>query len=157
MTNEFLSPLGQRRRDEILAHVLDEARHLQLWRRRRRRLAKVVPAVALVAAAMWTLSSLWEQEMARPTQGRPVIAEHGPAPPTKFQWERYVAVSKIDRLEAYLVQTRAQYPPGILLSDEQLLGALAGLGRVEGIVRVHGKTWLASELGGSDANTGRGT
>jgi hypothetical protein len=145
MTIRLLSVEGERRRDEILALAIEESHRIQRNRKRRRKFAGAALTVLLVAAAVWIYLSRPEPSSHQPLISDVVDARNPSTAPATSDLERHVVSSRIDDLERYLVRTR-QVTAEILLDDTQLLRALKDLGRVEGIVRVDGKTWLASEL-----------
>jgi hypothetical protein len=143
MTINQLSSHGQRRRNEILTLVLEESVRVQ--RRRKRRLRLGAAAMTLIMATV--AFSLWSPP--EPTSHRPQASrtpDEGPSSPLGFDLERHLVRSEVDDLGQYLVSTREQIPAGVLLDDTELLGTLAELDRVEGIIRVDGKTWLRSDI-----------
>lgn len=141
----ILSVQGQQRRDEILALVLDESRRFQRQRKQRRTFAGMSAMVLLLASVVW---GFWPP--AEPDSGRPRVTiadgRDGATLPTTFDLARYIVRTEAYDLDRYLVRTSEEIPPGVVLSDMQLLSMLANIGRSEGIIRAGQRTWLTSQL-----------
>ena len=142
MSENQLSTQGQQRRNEILALVLAESSRLQR-RKYRLRLCGLAAMLLVAAGVVCTYRSA---ELT-PDRNQIVHPRDGiSSSPRSFDLKNYVAGKEVGDLGQYLVETREDLPQDILLDDTELLTALADHGRVEGIVRVGGKTWLTSEF-----------
>lgn len=144
-----LNDEGQERREAILAIAIDEARRVQQQRRRNRGLLTTA-GISLGLLLVMQVVLRWPVNWLEP----PVAfnaevddgAEVAAAASSEESLAEYLVEIKPVDLDRYLVGTRREPADYVLLDDEQLLKLLASLGQPDGIVKMNGKTRLASQL-----------
>ena|SRR5688572_12947278 len=147
-----LSAVGMARRDRMLAELTDGMHRLHRARRTRRRAAAiVVPAMLLtIGVLLWRDSSPTNPQ---PGSG-PLALDHKPqgneipaAPEPKSPVMIVTRVRSGDLpVDQFRVRTAASPASAEILSDNELLTALAAIDRPTGLVRAGERTWLTRSV-----------
>lgn len=139
-TTPLLSAQGVARRDRMLGDLVSRMREVHRARRVRRRVAMVAAPMLLIAA----IATIARWPGSRPTTSRDgTTVAHGSAPAPA------AIISVVRSSDDSLVRYRAE-PGGesdmIVMTDAELLDALAGMNRPAGLVRTNGRVHLTRDV-----------
>lgn len=130
-----LSMCGEARRAEILERLLHAQRHRR-HRRAAGTFALAIAPIILIAAVAWVAADALHRHAPAQNNDRFAHQQSDATHPPEGTSE-----STIDPAWIIRVQSRAER-----ISDSELLSLLAEAGKPDGLIRVHGRTMLASEL-----------
>jgi len=147
-----LTPEGDRRRDEILRGVTAQLPGIVARRRRRRRAARGAVAMILLFAAGGVLMRVMRTPIPAPTVPPPLIVEApAEAPPGLIDFAIVRTSETID--PSIYIRTDTEAINAMVISDDELLRALASMGRPAGLIRMNGEIRLTRNVVDAPAKT----